>query len=155
MEGNTLVANITGSARDFDAVLLSFEVDLRPNLRDLFHSAASEGPFAFAGYADPELDAAIDSLALDLDRDRERALWTRAQAILARDQPWSFLYYFPNLAGAAARLRGVEMDVRGQLATVSDWWLAGAGAGDAADDDEEAATDAAADAVEEPAGAGG
>lgn len=150
MEGNTLIANITGPARDFDAVLLSFEVDLRPNLYDLFHAEASDGPFAFAGYSSPELDAVIDSLALNLEREDERELWTRAQAILARDQPWSFLYYFPNLAGASARLRGVEMDVRGQLATVTDWWI-GTGAAAAGDAAAPAPTEAP---EEEPAASG-
>ncbi len=146
LEGGTLIADITGAARDFDAVLLSFEFDLRPNLRDLFHSDAGAGPFAFAGYSDPGLDAVIDSLALHLERERERALWHRAQEILLRDQPWTFLYYFPNLAGVSQRLRGVEMDVRGQLATVEDWWLEGAYAGAEAED-------AAAGPAEEEAGA--
>ena len=150
LEGGTLVAHVTGAQRDFDAVLLSFEFDLRPNLRDLFHSGASAGPFAFAGYSDPELDAVIDSLALALDRDRERALWHRAQEILLRDQPWTFLYYFPNLAGVSQRLRGVEMDVRGQLATVKDWWLEGAVPG--AEPEDGADAGAAEPAVEEAAG---
>lgn len=128
LEGNTLIADITSPERRFDAVMLSLEIDMRPNLRDYFHSAGSDGPFFLSGYSDSRLDAVVDSLATTLDRDAEGDLWREAQEILVRDQPWTFLYYFPNLAGVRDRLQGVEMDVRGRLVSVADWWVRDAGA---------------------------
>lgn len=133
LEGGTLIADVTGAERRFDAVMLSLEVDMRPNLRDFFHSEGSSGPFHLSGYSNPELDAAIDSLATEVDRERERGHWLRAQELLARDQPWTFLYYFPNLAGVSGRLRDVEMDVRGRLVNVADWWVEGATRGSASE----------------------
>lgn len=152
LEGGTLIADVTGAERRFDAVMLSLEIDLRPNLRDFFHADGGSGPFHLSGYSDPELDAAIDALATEVDRERERAHWLRAQEILARDQPWTFLYYFPNLAGVSGRLRGVAMDVRGRLVNVAEWWVEGARpvAADAAG---AAGAAGAADADAEPAGA--
>ncbi|MEN8374527.1 MAG: ABC transporter substrate-binding protein [Gemmatimonadota bacterium] len=128
LEGGTLIGDVTSPERRFDGVMLSLEIEMRPNLRDLFHSGSMDGPLQLSGYADPDLDAAIDALAQATDRDAERGHWLRAQELLARDQPWTFLYYFPNLAGVSQRLRGVEMDLRGRLVSVADWWLEGGAA---------------------------
>lgn len=123
LDWNTLVADISGPERRFDAVVMGWEGDLRPNLRDLFHSAALDGPFQLASYADPEVDALLDSLAVITERDAAAPLWSRLQAILRRDQPWTFLYYYPDLALARDRVRGIRMDIRGALAGVAHWWL--------------------------------
>lgn len=123
-EGATLVADITGSARDFDAAMLSLELDFHLSITDMFHSARRDGPFQITGYGDPALDAVLDSLALAGERDATRRHWEQAYEILQRDQPWTFLYFFPNLAAVSPRLNGVRMDARGRLAGVEGWWIA-------------------------------
>lgn len=48
---------------------------------------------------------------------------SEAQAALARDRPVVFLYHARGVQGRNTRVRGVTMDVRGELATVSTWWI--------------------------------
>lgn len=123
LEFGTLVARITGEERDFDAVLLALDADVRLDLRSLFHSASMEGPFQLAGHRDVHLDSVLDALETEWDRDTARSLWAEAQERLARDQPWSFLYYVTELVVARDRLHGIEADLRGILHSAPQWWV--------------------------------
>jgi len=131
VEFNTLVGRLTSPTRSFDAVIMGWESDFRVNLRDLFHSAMLSGPYQIAGYANPRVDALIDSIAVIVGRDEARPLYHRLQRILRDEQPWGFLYYFPDLNIARNRLRNVTMDVRGSFVNVDRWWVSDAAAPEA------------------------
>ena len=44
-------------------------------------------------YSNPELDAILDRARPEVDRETRLALYAEANAILAADAPWAFLYY--------------------------------------------------------------
>jgi peptide/nickel transport system substrate-binding protein len=46
-----------------------------------------------AGYRNPEMDALLEALPLELDRDKRRVLWRRLQEIYAQDLPSLPLYF--------------------------------------------------------------
>jgi peptide/nickel transport system substrate-binding protein len=122
-DGAVLVADITSARRDFDAVLMGWESDLRLNLRSLLHSAARDEAFQIAGYANPAVDSILDRTAAITDREAARPDLVRLQRILRDEQPWGWLYWFPDLYVASTRLRGADMDVRGVLVNLPGWWL--------------------------------
>lgn len=123
LEFATLVQTITGPDRDFDAVLLALDADARLDLRSLFHTDAMDGPFQVAGYSNPALDSVLDAIDAQTAREPARDLWVRAQALVAADQPWTFLYFVTDLILVRARLEGVEADLRGVLHSASRWWI--------------------------------
>lgn len=123
LDFSALVQTITAPERDFDAVLLALDADVRLDLASLFHSRALTGPFQIAGYANPRLDSLLDAVETETDRDQARDLWASIQATLVRDQPWTFLYYYPDLILVRESLRGVDMDLRGALRSAPAWWL--------------------------------
>ncbi len=132
VEYGTLVENAM-TRRDFDAVQLAWESDFRLNLRDTFHSDERSGPFQFAGYSNPEVDSLIDAAAVTLERDEAAVLYERLQRIMRDEQPWTFLYYYPDLFAARERVRNMRVDVRGAFVNLPDWWLSDAAApGDSA-----------------------
>ena len=47
-----------------------------------------------------------------------------AQRFFADSVPVAFLYHARGLQGMNRRVRGVVMDLRGELPTVHDWWVA-------------------------------
>jgi peptide/nickel transport system substrate-binding protein len=47
-----------------------------------------------------------------------------AQRLFADSTPVAFLYHSRGLQGMNRRVRGVRMDLRGELPTVHDWWVA-------------------------------
>ena len=125
---NTLIQRVISPERDFDAFLTAFETDFRINLRDLFHSAAEQGPYQFAGYHNPRVDTLIDLTARALPRAEARPLYAELQRIMRAEQPWAFLYYAPELVLVSERARDLRMDVRGVLTGAAGWWLADGGA---------------------------
>jgi peptide/nickel transport system substrate-binding protein len=128
VEQNTLIARMTSDARDFDATLMGWESDFRINLGDLFHGRALDGAFQIAHYSNPSVDSLIDRTARLVDRDQAGPLYARLQQILRDDEPWTFLYYYPDVYVASARLHGVDMDIRGAFVNLNRWWKSGSAA---------------------------
>ncbi|HSJ09787.1 MAG TPA: ABC transporter substrate-binding protein [Longimicrobiales bacterium] len=120
-----LIGDLTGAARNFQAALIGWEADFRLNLRDTYHSSALGTPNQIASYANPRVDSLIDRVALVHDRDEARPLYAELQSILRDEQPWSYLYYYPDLVLTRDRVRNVEMDIRGALLNVGKWWVSG------------------------------
>ncbi|HEX9282514.1 MAG TPA: ABC transporter substrate-binding protein [Gemmatimonadales bacterium] len=48
----------------------------------------------------------------------------RAQRLFRDSLPVAFLYHARGVQGMNRRVQGVRMDLRGELATVADWWVA-------------------------------
>jgi len=121
-------SDLEAKSRPFDGAPLTFETDPRLLFREQFHSGSRDQPMQWAGYANPAVDSILDTAPLTSDRQTATALWHRFQVILAQDQPWTFMYYFPDLAEVRNTLQGTDMDVRGTLVAVTHWWRA-AGSG--------------------------
>jgi peptide/nickel transport system substrate-binding protein len=97
LELSAFLARVYGPEREFDAAVLGLSGD--PGLGHL-------GPLAeVAGMAAPSDGAA-------------------AQRFFADSVPVAFLYHARGLQGMNRRVRGVTMDLRGELPTVHDWWVA-------------------------------
>ena len=96
LELTAFLARVYGPGREFDAAVLGIAGD--PGLGQL-------GPLAeLAGMTAPPDGAA-------------------AQRFFADSVPVAFLYHARGLQGMNRRVRGVTMDLRGELPTVHDWWV--------------------------------
>jgi peptide/nickel transport system substrate-binding protein len=122
----TLIDDISSPQRNFDGAFLAFETDLQLNLNDAFHSAALGGPYQSASYSNPQLDRLLERAAAARTTESARPIWSQVQRILRDDQPWTFLWYAPELFVLQERVRGVQMDIRGALVNLPRWWIAGA-----------------------------
>jgi len=123
-EMSALVDAILSPERPFEGFLISWEAEFRLDERDLFHSETVDGPYAFSGIQDKELDRYLDSLQLIPDRKEARKMWWDYQNRLVELQPYTFLYYPDRQHGLNTRLRNVEMDTRGEWLNVREWWIA-------------------------------
>lgn len=123
LEANTLIGDIFSPERRFDATILRWEADFRIGLYDLFHSAALNDPYQFASYSNPEVDRIIDQAPLISDRERAFPMWKRLQEIMRDEQPWTFMFYLPELYLMRERVRGADMDIRGTFVNVQRWWV--------------------------------
>ncbi|HJR16326.1 MAG TPA: ABC transporter substrate-binding protein [Gemmatimonadales bacterium] len=97
LEVSAFLGRVYGQTPDFEAAVLGIAGD--PGLGYL------EPLAALAGF-----DAPADPLA--------------AQRLFADSTPVAFLYHSRGLQGMNRRVRGVTMDLRGELPTVHDWWIA-------------------------------
>jgi hypothetical protein len=83
-----------------------------------------------------------------------RAAWADVQRTLAADVPAVWVYHARGVQGLSRRLRGVVMDLRGELTTVAAWELGPAGSASASTAATvNAATRASGERVERAAGA--
>ena len=123
MELAAFLSTVQGDSRDFDAV-----VTLVPGDFSLGHVAAlfggeNSGPLAYSGYRSDEFDAALERGRKATTIIELGDAWREAQQVLSDDLPVTWLYHARGVLGANRRIRGVRMDLRGELATVADWWI--------------------------------
>ncbi len=120
----TLIQDVTSKERNFDGAFMSWESDFEINLRDTFHSSKIDGEFQGASYSNPTLDKLLDQAETTTSRAALRPIWGRVQRILRDDEPWTFLWYTPDLIIINERVKNTTMDLRGIFINVHDWWLA-------------------------------
>jgi peptide/nickel transport system substrate-binding protein len=124
LEFGALMGRITSPQRDFEGVLVSWESEFRLDERDLFHSDAVDGLWAFSGTEDPVLDRYLDTLPLITERAAALPHWHAYQQRILEIQPFTYLYSSFRRGGVSERLRGVVMDSRGEWAGIREWWIA-------------------------------
>lgn len=78
---------------DFDALVLGWSMGIDPDLYQIWHSSQS-GPHQlnFVGYSNPEADDLIIKIRQEYDHERLVGYCRRLHALIARDQPYTFLY---------------------------------------------------------------
>jgi peptide/nickel transport system substrate-binding protein len=130
VEGRTLIEQLTGRKngrgeveRGFEAVVMGWMDGFRKDDSPHFHSRNLDGPFQITSFSHPRVDALLDTLGLIVDREEARPLWREYQRLMAEHAPETVLYYPHRLSGVSPRLQGVEVDVRGDLESVSRWWI--------------------------------
>jgi len=123
-ELGTVVAMVVNpESRDFDGLIIGFTQDFKIDDTTLFHSREVDAQYAFSGLRSVEVDALLDSLRVERDREVARGLFARYQDALVAEQPFTFVYFPHRLVGVSTSLNDAPMDVRGTLFAVRDWWL--------------------------------
>lgn len=110
---------------DYDAFVGSWRESTKVDLKSAFHSASRTGGYNYGMYSDAELDGLIDRARLESDRDAARRLWRRAQQIIVRDQPITFLFERDRLHAVPRGLRGMRPSPRTAYASLETWSLGG------------------------------
>jgi peptide/nickel transport system substrate-binding protein len=117
----TLIEEISAPERPFDAVLTGFEVDYVPDFRELFHSRNLSGPMQIAQYRNARMDSLLDAIAVTTDRNSARPLWSEVQRKIRDEQPWTVLWFAPQILVMREHVKGVDTDIRGWLVNVTRW----------------------------------
>lgn len=77
----------------FDAVILGWLMGVDPDLYQIWHSSqAGKHQLNFVGYGNPEADRIIERLRREYDPEKQAILAHRLHRLIARDQPYTFLY---------------------------------------------------------------
>jgi ABC-type transport system substrate-binding protein len=84
----------------FDALVLGWSMGIDPDLYQLWHSSqAGPNQLNFVGYKNPEADRLIVTIRQEYDKAKQIQLTRKLHRLIARDQPYTFLY-----VGKATRL---------------------------------------------------
>ncbi|MBW1841335.1 MAG: peptide ABC transporter substrate-binding protein [Deltaproteobacteria bacterium] len=78
---------------DFDALILGWQMGIDPDLYQIWHSSQTN-PYQlnFIGFENPEADDLIIKIRQEYDHDRQVEYCHRLHEIIAREQPYTFLY---------------------------------------------------------------
>ncbi|MDH3735252.1 MAG: ABC transporter substrate-binding protein [Gemmatimonadota bacterium] len=136
MEGSAFIDAITSPERRFDAFVLEWEPDLEVDDRQLFSCESIGQTFQFSSYCSQELEPILQSIPEARSPDESDGLLRRYVEIVNRDQPHTFLYFAVDAAARRDELRGMNLDIRGDLQGVREWWLHPDARGPAAAPDE-------------------
>lgn len=106
---------------DFDAFVGSWRESTKVDLKSAFHSASQTSGYNYGLYSNSEVDGLIDRARAEGDKERARALWFRAQRLIAQDQPYTFLFERDRLNAVPRRLAGLRMGPRSAYTDLEKW----------------------------------
>ena len=115
---------VPGSVKIILAFLMAWQTDFTLDPYDVFHSSGIEGKYNAGSFSDPRVDDLIERGTTARSPEEALPIWREYQEVLHREQPYTILYELEYSVGASARIRGMEIDVRGMLAGIEDWWIA-------------------------------
>lgn len=112
--------DIMFETREFDAVLLGWQVGLEPDyVVGLFWPP--DHTFNITGYTSEAVDAAIDR-AMSAATEREAAPeWKAVARAIADDHPYAFLWYFSELVGVNNRVQDTRINTYGVYQNLHRW----------------------------------
>ncbi len=106
--------------REFDAVLLGWQVGLEPDyVVGLFWPA--DHTFNITGYASPAVDAAIERATASETAAEAAPEWQAVARTIAADHPYAFLWYFSELVGVNNRVQNARINTYGVYQNLHRW----------------------------------
>ncbi len=95
--------------KNFEAVLLAWQLSRDPDVYDIFHSSKSQpGGFNFVSYKNPEVDHLLDEGRREFDESKRAVIYHRVHEILADEEPYTFLYVPQATPAVSRRFREVR-----------------------------------------------
>jgi ABC-type transport system substrate-binding protein len=123
-EMGSFLTSARAADKRFDMLLAGIPGDLSLSyVGALFATAQRGGSLDYTGYHTPALDSLLSVAYRAAPGDQERRAWADVQAALDTLAPATWLYHSRGVQGMTRRLHGVQMDLRGELATLHDWTL--------------------------------
>lgn len=118
----SLLSTLRAAERDYDVVYTGIPGDIGlGHLRALFHGAQRGGALDYTGYHTDALDRALDAARDAPVLDDARRAWGVVDSLLRDATPVAWVYHARGVQGLSRRLDGVDMDLRGELVSVSRW----------------------------------
>ncbi|MBN1441083.1 MAG: peptide-binding protein [Planctomycetes bacterium] len=110
--------------KDFQAATVGWGVGLKMDMTAMWHSKSVGDPFNVVGFQSEELDRLNDEAVFELDREKARPLWWKAQEIIVEEQPYTFLYFPDQINFVNRRVRNVRMSAIGWNQNIEEWEIA-------------------------------
>lgn len=109
---------------NFDATILGWTGGPEPDQFNIWHSSKT-GPreLNFIGFKNSEVDSLLEEGRRVFDLQQRKAYYDRFQAILAEEQPYTFLYVGEALPAVSRRFRGVEAAPAGIRYNFNQWFV--------------------------------
>ena len=122
LELGAFLAMARAPRKEFDAIITGIPGDLSLSfLGAMYEGAQAGGSLDYSGFHTPRLDSLLASARKAGVAADAKPLWIAVQGELEREMPAAWIYHARGVQGISRRLRGVRMDLRGELATLTRW----------------------------------
>jgi peptide/nickel transport system substrate-binding protein len=109
---------------DFDIIFAMWVFDDSADISSLFHSGEiGAWKNNFGGYSNPEVDGLINESKLTLDHEKRRTINRKLHAILAEENPYTFLWTLTNYAAYHKKVRRVAIHPYKFFSYADDWFI--------------------------------
>jgi peptide/nickel transport system substrate-binding protein len=109
---------------DFDIIFASWVFDDSADISSLFHSGEiGSWKNNFGGYSSPEVDGLINESKLTLDHEKRRTINRKLHAVLAEENPYTFLWTLTNYAAYHKKVRRVAIHPYKFFSYADDWFI--------------------------------
>jgi len=109
---------------DFDIIFASWVFDDSADISSLFHSGEiGSWKNNFGGYSNPEVDGLINESKLTLDHEKRRTINRKLHAILAEENPYTFLWTLTNYTAYHKKVRRVAIHPYKFFSYADDWFM--------------------------------
>jgi peptide/nickel transport system substrate-binding protein len=78
--------------KNFDACILGWGLSVDPDCYQIWHSSQIESGFNFTSYKNSEVDRLLTAGRREYDIEKRKEIYWKIHALLAQDQPYTFLY---------------------------------------------------------------
>ena len=116
--------------KTFDVLIAGIPGDLSFSyVSAMFHGSQRGGALDYTGFHSTSLDLLLSRTTSAADGALRLEAWRNVQVALDSLVPATWLFHARGVQGLSARVRGVRMDLRGELVSLHDWRLAPNGQG--------------------------
>ena len=123
-EMGSFLTTARASSKTFDVLLAGVPGDISLSyLNAMFATNQRGGTLDYTGFHDPALDALLAAATSAPTPSAARQAWAAVQQSLDSLAPATWIFHARGVQGLSRRLGGVQMDLRGELATLHGWTL--------------------------------
>ena len=105
----------------FQAVMLAWSLSWDSDPYQLWHSTQIKEGSNYVSFSDPEADGLIVKVRTTFDYPKRIDIYHRLHAIIAREQPYTFLFCRPELVAVSRRFGNVKLHTTGF--DITEWTL--------------------------------
>jgi peptide/nickel transport system substrate-binding protein len=120
VEGSAFTKNFQD--KKFESIYYAWNITGDPNPKGLWHSAEIEHGLNTVSYVNPEVDKLIDEDLKSFDKNKRKELLGKVDALIAEDQPYTFLYTPTIVMAYPNNLEGYN-PLRDSLKEVEKWYF--------------------------------
>lgn len=120
VEGSAFTKNFQD--KKFEAIYYAWAISGDPNPKGIWHSSEIESGLNTVSYSNPEVDKLIDEDLQTFDKNKRKELLGKVDALIAEDQPYTFLYTPTTVMAYPSNLEGFN-PMRDSLKEVEKWYF--------------------------------
>lgn len=108
----------------FEVIILGWGLSRDPDLYDIWHSSKTkEGEFNFISYKNEEVDRLLISGRQTFDIEKRKRIYHKIHELLAKEQPYTFLFVPDSLPVLHKRFKGIEKSPIGIWYDFIHWYV--------------------------------